>query len=200
MQPEAENVLDFWFADLGSKGQVTADCSRLWFGKDEAVDRELADRFGHTVEAVGTGDLDAWAATALGRLALVLVCDQLPRNIYRDMPRAFAFDSRALRLAKAGIERGEDLSLGIAQRAFFYLPFEHAEDMAMQDLSVKLFAKLKEDGGDIHEKATASFLDYAEQHRVIIARFGRFPHRNRILGRDSTPEEVDFLRQPGSSF
>lgn len=197
---DAKKVLDFWFGDLGEAGRVTPACSRLWFGKDEAVDQELAARFGRIVEAAVVGDLEPWADSPLGMLALILVCDQLPRNIFRDTPRAFALDSKALQLAKQGIDQGKDVSLGIAQRAFFYLPFEHAEDLAMQDLSVELFAKLNGDGGETHARATASFLDYAEQHRVIIARFGRFPHRNRILGREPTSEEMDFLQQPGSSF
>ena len=133
-------------------------------------------------------------------MALILCCDQFPRNIFRGTPGAFAYDARALQLSLSGIERGWDRQLRCVERAFFYLPLEHSEDRGHQERSVELFGELLREAPEAQKSGFESFLDYARRHREIIAQFGRFPHRNRILGRVSTPEERAFLKQPGSSF
>jgi uncharacterized protein (DUF924 family) len=186
-------VLEFWFGAPGSPEHGTRRPE--WFRKDPAFDALVAQRFGPALEAALAGRLDAWAADASGTLALILVLDQFTRNSFRDTPRAFAGDPQALALARGLVARGADRTLPTLQRPFAYLPFEHAEDLAVQQESVRLFEALAAAAPD-----EAESLDYAIRHRDIVARFGRFPHRNAILGRTSTAEELEFLRQPGSRF
>lgn len=185
-------VLAFWFGAPG-----TADAGRprsQWFEKSEAFDATIRERFGALHERAHAGELDAWAATPLAALALLVVLDQFSRNIHRGTPRAFASDARALAIARKAVWSGFDRVLTPVERWFVYLPFEHAEDLAAQRESLRRFAGL--DG----DPASASAIDYARRHYEVIARFGRFPHRNAVLGRPSTPEEAEFLRQPGSRF
>ncbi len=151
--------------------------------------------------ARAAGELEAeWGATPRGRIALIIVLDQFSRHIHRGTPAAFAQDPAAQRLALAGVEQGTDRALIPAQRAFFYLPFEHAEDLALQRRGVQLFQLLATEVAPAWRKEYTGFSDYAGHHRDIVERFGRFPHRNTVLGRASTPEETEFLKQPGSSF
>jgi uncharacterized protein (DUF924 family) len=185
-------VLEFWFGAPESPefGRPRA----AWFVKSAAFDALIRDRFLATHEAAAAGTLDAWGARPLGALALVVALDQFPRNLFRGDPRAFATDARALALAREIVARGHDAALLPVQRWFAYLPFEHAEDLAAQRESLRLFERIaNETGGD-------GTFTYAMRHYAVIARFGRFPHRNAILGRASTPDELEFLRQPGSSF
>lgn len=199
-ETEAESVLTFWFG-AGTDDTATAQTQRkLWWSKDAAVDAGMHMRFATLVNAAAAGGHDDWAETPRGRLALVLLFDQFPRNIYRDTPQAFAHDARALELALAGIAAGADQALRPIERVFCYLPLEHAESMAMQDRSVALFTALAAGVAESDRETFSGYVDYARRHREVIARFGRFPHRNRILGRISTPEETAFLKQPGSSF
>ena len=177
-----EPILAFWFAP-GMEAR--------WFRKDPAFDTEVRAHLQAPHEAAVAGDHADWEAAPRGALALVLLLDQVPRNLYRDDPRAFASDAEALRIARAAIERGDDQSLRQVERVFLYLPLEHSEALADQEDCVRLTGTLDEN---------PEWLDYAERHRDIIARFGRFPHRNAVLGRVSTPEEDEFLTQPGSSF
>jgi uncharacterized protein (DUF924 family) len=188
--PAPADVLDFWF------GAPPLTPREAWFRKDDAFDATIRTRFGAAVEAAIAGELPTpWHATTEGRLAQLLLLDQFTRNAHRGSARAFAGDARAQALALAMIERGEDRALAPVQRWFVYLPLEHAEDAALQDRSVALFEALAAE-----DPASAENVDYAERHRVIIRRFGRFPHRNAALGRPSTAEETAFLLQPGSSF
>lgn len=166
------DVVEFW-RDAGPK---------RWFAKDDAFDREFRARGLGLYEAAANGDLDAWGKTPDGALALMILLDQFPRNAFRDTPRMFAADGKALELAKAAIAAGHDKATSEDLRVFFYLPFEHSEDLADQERAVELITPL---GGEL--------LRYAEVHRDAIQRFGRFPHRNRILGRETTPEEQAFL-------
>ena len=190
---DARAVLDFWFGDPTSS---TYGSNRVeWFRKDPAFDASIRDRFGALIERGLRGELEAWAATPPGALAQVIVLDQFTRNVFRDTPRAFAGDARALNAARAMVGSRQDEELPTFQRAFVYLPFEHAEGIEMQDEAVRLYARLV-----ALDAEQASGLDYAERHRAIIERFRRFPHRNRILGRQSTPEEIEFLKTPGSGF
>ena len=186
------DILDFWFAD----GPGTPRCA--WFLKDDAFDVEIRTRFGAMVVPAREGTLDEWAATPEGALALLILLDQFPRNLFRGSPEAFASDAHALQLAQRIIvvER-RDLALTPVQRVFLYLPFEHAESLPMQNLSVALFEGLRD--SPVHAAADGA-IDYAWRHRQVIRRFGRFPHRNAILGRTSTPAEEAYLAQPGAGF
>ena len=193
MDAQAQDVLDFWFLppDNPDYGQSRVE----WFRKDEAFDAHIRARFGALIDAAIEGGLRAWEATPHGALARLIVLDQLTRNVYRGTPRAFAGDAQALALAVALTQAGQDRLLPPMLHAFAYLPFEHAEDLAMQARAVELFQLLSQ-----AQPGFDGMLDYAQRHQEVIARYGRFPHRNAILGRPSTPEEVEFLRQPGSSF
>jgi len=176
-----EEVLTYWF-------EGGPDRTARWFGAGPATDAEVRRRFGDTLERAARGELDEWAATPRGRLALVVVLDQFSRNVHRGTARSFAQDSRALALCLEGLGRGEDRALAPVERAFFYMPLQHAEDAGVQERSVACFERLAAEAPDV-----AGFLDYARQHRDAIARFGRFPHRNATLSRRSTPEEDAFL-------
>jgi uncharacterized protein (DUF924 family) len=192
MNPQAQAVIDFWFGD----GELPR---KRWFKKDDAFDREIAQRFGAEIEQALEGGLHHWDAEGpQAALARILVLDQFCRNVYRGTPLAFAGDHQALQSALDMIDAGEDRVLGPYQRAFVYLPLEHAEDIAMQEQSVQLFARLAET--EPGEQGIAGMLDYAKKHEQVIRRFGRFPHRNEILQRASTLSEEEFLKQPGSSF
>lgn len=188
--PGPAHVREFWF------GEPPYAARAEWFRKDDAFDEQIRHRFGVQIDAAVKGRLPpAWDADTPGRLAQLLLLDQFTRNVHRGQAAAFAGDARALALARAMVERGEDRSLPPLQRWFVYLPFEHAEDLAEQDRSVALFETLAAE-----EPALADALDYARRHRDVIVRFGRFPHRNAALGRESTPEEAAYLQQPGAGF
>ena len=193
-------VLVTWFGAHPLDAAAMQRVQAQWFQKDEAFDAMLRQRFGATVEAARTGRLDAWAENAEGRLALLIVLDQFSRNVFRGRPESFAADAQALALALEGIERGHDQAVPPMARIFCYLPLEHAEDPELQARSVALFAALAAAPGAEPKAFFDNTSDYAVKHQVVIDRFGRFPHRNAILGRDSTPEEVEYLRQPGSGF
>jgi uncharacterized protein (DUF924 family) len=195
-----EEIRHFWFGVESDDAAVANSCAALWWEKNPAVDAQMRTRFKSLVEAAGRGELQDWAATAQGRLALILLCDQFPRNIYRDQPQAFAFDSIALRYAREGLIDAVDCELRLIERVFYYLPFEHSEALDDQNQSVELFAQLLAESKPLDKTLFADYLDFAERHRAIIRRFGRFPHRNDILGRVSTAEEIAFLAEPGSSF
>jgi uncharacterized protein (DUF924 family) len=190
---DAEALLDFWFGAPTSSGYGSNRSE--WFRKDPAFDASIRDRFGPLIERALRGELEDWAGTSRGALAQVIVLDQFTRNVFRDTPRAFAGDARALQAARAMVGSRQDEALPPFERTFAYLPFEHAEGLAMQQESVRLYARLA-----ALDPGQASGLDYAQRHRVIIERFGRFPHRNAVLGRQSTPEEIEFLKTPGSGF
>ncbi|MDP3583527.1 MAG: DUF924 family protein [Thiobacillus sp.] len=195
-----ESVLDFWFGASGSAAEIAGRQSKLWFGKSLANDQAVIDRFADTLTAATAGRLDHWAHTPRGRLALVIVLDQFPHHIHRDQPQAFATDPQSLALSLAALESGEDRKLAPIERVFLYLPLEHAESIEMQEQSVSLYEQLANEAATDERALFDNFLDYARKHLDVVARFGRFPHRNEILGRPSTPEELEFLKQPGSRF
>jgi uncharacterized protein (DUF924 family) len=184
----AAAVLQFWFGD-------TPVSRPEWFRKDAAFDRLIAERFGPLIEQALAGDFDAWSIQAESALARILLLDQFTRNAFRDTPRAFAGDAQALAAARAMVARGQERALAPLRRAFVYLPYEHAEDRAAQRESLALHAALTRD-----DPSLARQEEYAQRHAEIVERFGRFPHRNLVLGRVSTDEETAFLQQPGSSF
>jgi len=192
LDPLAVSILDFWFGPRHSPEHGTA--RDVWFRKDAAFDAEIRMRFGDATAIALAGGYGEWCATAEGALARVLLLDQFTRNIHRDTPAAFAGDARALATASDVIDRGLDRALDPHGRWFLYLPFEHAEDHAAQQRSLALYGALAEETG-----LTAP-LEWAQKHADVVARFGRYPHRNALLGRTSTPEELAFLDQPGSRF
>jgi uncharacterized protein (DUF924 family) len=193
MNADAQAVIDFWFGAPGSPERGTT--REVWFRKDPAFDASIAQHFGALVERALAGELRDWDAEPPSALARILLLDQFTRNIFRDTARAFAGDALALRAAQALVASGQDRALPPEQRSFIYLPFEHAEDPAAQDEAVRLFARLEAEA-----PALTGLVDWAQRHRAIVARFGRFPHRNALLGRASTPEELAFLQEPGSRF
>lgn len=185
----AEDVLQFWF-----ERKPNLLRRRRWFKSDEQFDARCRERFEFTVRAAMDGALDNWAETPAGALALVIVLDQLPRNIYRGTHMAYGGDAHARRIARAALNQGFDAKLTPVERMFLYLPFEHSENLADQDFAVRLFSALAQEPGleKVH--------DSAKRHRKVIRRFGRFPHRNAALGRASTPAEEAFLHEPGNRF
>jgi len=175
------SILHFWFTELTPKQHFT---------KDPALDETIRTRFGATLEAAAKCELFAWRATPEGRLAEIVVLDQFSRNVYRDTPRAFAQDALALALAQELVASGQDRSLPLAQRSFAYMPYMHSESALVHTHAVTLFS----------QPGMEDTLRFELRHQAIIERFGRYPHRNAILGRSSTPEELAFLSEPGSSF
>jgi uncharacterized protein (DUF924 family) len=190
-------IRDFWFGAAGhpERGRMR----KMWFEKSDAFDAELRARFLADHERAAGGGCDALAATPDGVLALMILLDQLPRNLFRGQARAFATDARALAIATRAVDSGLDRQLSPVERVFVYLPFEHSEDMASQRRAVALFEGLPATA-DFPEAERLRAIDYAHRHLAIVERFGRFPHRNAALGRASTPAEIEFLKQPNSSF
>lgn len=194
------DVLGFWFGQDNDDAAVVKQQSSLWWSKNPVLDAEIRQRFEPTLLAAAHGSLNAWAETSTGRLALILLTDQMPRNIYRATPQAFAFDSMALQWCKAGLAQRIDLHLRPIQRVFFYLPLEHSESLDDQRMSVKLFGELVDGVTEELRPVFAGYLDFAQRHQAIIEQFGRFPHRNSVFKRESSSEETEFLKQPGSGF
>jgi uncharacterized protein (DUF924 family) len=183
-------VLDFWFGPVDARGPAR----REWFRKDAAFDAEIRGRFGPVHAADAARACEPWRASPEPMLALVVVLDQFSRNLFRDDARAFAQDAHARECARQALDRGDDLQLLPVARQFLYMPFEHSEALADQDRAVELMRSLEA------FEATRGVADWAEKHRTIIRRFGRFPHRNAALGRPSTAAEAAFLQEPGSGF
>ena len=193
-------LLEWWFGSSESPDDVAADKGKLWFGKRDSQDLEAQTRFGDWVEQALAGGLTDWAQRPEGWLALVLLLDQLPRMIFRDTPKSFSGDLRAQALVAQGIAADFDRQLRPIQRVFIYLVFEHCENLAVQNEAVSRFIELVAQQPEADRTVFADNLDYAERHQKVIAQFGRFPHRNAVLGRESTAEEVEFLSGPGSRF
>lgn len=189
LEPRA--ILEFWFSDR---------CRALWFEKNQAFDDEIRARFGAAVDHAQAGGFADWRDSAEGTLALLILLDQMARNIHRGSPRAFAGDARALGIAMQAVADGIDRGFSFAQRRFFYLPYEHSEDPAVQARSLQLFADLAATCAPHEKEEAEEQYVYAQRHADIIARFGRYPHRNDCLGRASTAEEREFLAGPNSSF
>jgi uncharacterized protein (DUF924 family) len=174
-------VISFWFSEVAP---------RQWWQKDKAFDAAIRQRFGSLHKQATAGELADWRDTASGSLAEVIILDQFSRNIYRDCPEAFANDAQALTLAQTTIAKGWDAELPSDQRAFLYMPFMHSESALIHQQAVRLFESLED----------TTYLNFELKHKAIIDRFGRYPHRNKILGRESSTEEAEFLMQPGSGF
>lgn len=194
------SILQFWFGNHTDAATVAKAQAPLWWQKDAATDDAVRARFAGITAMAARHELDAWCGTPQGRLALILLTDQFPRNMYRDTPKAFHYDALAQAWCRQGLACGHDLALRPIKRVFFYLPLEHAEALDAQQQAVALFTRLVDGVAPEEKPVFAGYLDFAVRHRDIIARFGRFPHRNQILGRPSTADELAFLQQKGSSF
>lgn len=198
-------ILDFWFQGVDDSTPIDKGKRPFskWFKGGKALDREIRERFESDLNNALTGKYQDWEESPQGSLALILLCDQFTRNMYRDTPKMYMADGRAGKLA-VGLTSGQkEHTLYFVERVFVYMPLMHAEDIKSQHLSVQYFRELAEESRDKSPDNTHYYnysLDYANRHRAIIERFGRFPHRNKILGRASTPEEIEFLKQPGSGF
>ncbi len=188
-----QSVLRFWFGEAGEASYQ--ERRRFWFGKQPEFDAAIREQFRQLHEQAASGQLKDWSQKPEGCLALILLLDQFSRNMFRDSPQAFATDAQALALAQQAVAAGFDQALTPLQRIFLYLPFEHSEQLADQTRSVELFEQLYQQA-----PALSDVWDYAQRHQAVIKQFGRFPHRNAILGRDTTAEEAEFLQQPGSRF
>ena len=200
MHTQAHEILDFWFGPADDPGH--GQTRQVWFRKDDAFDAQIAQRFGPLIaQALAAGHADTtldWISQPiepLPALARLILLDQFTRNVFRGTARAFAGDGQALNIARALVASGRDRALTGVQRQFVYLPFEHAEDVSHQRTSIQLFQQLAAD-----EPTLAGLVEWAQRHHDIVARFGRFPHRNALLGRTSTPDEAAFLLTPGSGF
>ncbi|MEX0932630.1 MAG: DUF924 family protein [Candidatus Pacearchaeota archaeon] len=186
MKRDYEKILEFWF----EKSEKSA-----WFRPDQLFDKKIKTKFGKLLEKAKLGEMENWKGIPESSLALIILLDQFSRNIYRENPKAFESDEQALRIAKESIEKGFDKLASLERRIFFYMPFMHSENIKNQKFSVRIFRELSEK--DIKFKIN---LDFAIKHMGIIKRFGRFPHRNKILGRKSTKEETEFLKKEGRGF
>ena len=193
-------VLSFWFEDATRSPEALGRRRAVWFRNDPAFDRECAARFAATLEDAARGGLDDWAGTPHGRLALVIVLDQMPRNVHRGSPAAFMHDAEAAAHCIAAVESGQDRALSRVERMFLYMPLQHTEDLGLQRRSVELFESLASGADEAWRGYFADTANYARLHYDVVERFGRFPHRNRILGRKSTEEEARYLADGAPTF
>jgi uncharacterized protein (DUF924 family) len=202
---EARQIREFWFGK-GRLGEAAADLrSGLWFGaqsqeQQQALDEEIRQRFGSLIERAARGELDSWADGTRRRLSLILLLDQFTRNVHRGTSRAFAQDAKALELTLSGMQSGADAALEPLERLFFFMPLQHAESLEVQDESVAAYRRLLSEAPPELKQTLETSLQFAEEHREIIRRYGRFPHRNRALGRISTPAEKAFLANSPRHF
>jgi uncharacterized protein (DUF924 family) len=196
----SETIREFWFGTNPDDTGVAKEKSKLWWSKDPATDQQIRQRFEPFVLKAVARALDGWLAAPAGRLALILLTDQFPRSMYRNTPKAFAFDPLARAWCREAIADSSHRLLRPIERVFLYLPLQHSESLEDQQQSVFLNEELAIGVDTKHRATFDEFLAFAVRHRDIVARFGRFPHRNRILGRQSSPEELRFLEEKGSSF
>ena len=193
-----DSLLDFWIGEAADDAEAAAARNRLWFRKSFETDTLIAERFGDTLSALAGGLAYDWAVKSpRARLAAIIAFDQFPRNMFRGTPAAFEFDARALDLCTHGILLAEDMGLKPVERKFYYLPLEHSERIGDQELSVKAFGAALTSAPDAFKPVMQDALDYTHRHHETITRFGRFPHRNTILGRTSTAEELSWLKEHG---
>jgi uncharacterized protein (DUF924 family) len=197
---DAEQVLEFWFADAAAVPAAIEGRQRVWFAGGAAFDRSCSEGFSATMAAAASGALDHWTASPRGRLALIVLLDQFSRNIYRGTAAAFDQDARALAACREGIEQGHDRTLSLIERTIFYMPMEHAEDRDIQTLSIQHFEALAAEAPEELRALMRANAGYARQHRDIVERFGRFPHRNNVLGRESTADEEAYLAHDAPRF
>jgi uncharacterized protein (DUF924 family) len=200
MSDRIEDVLDFWFGELNELGCSSPEHRRRWWTKSDAFDEAIKGHFLTDYEAIAAGDWDTWRNTARGTLAYIIVLDQFSRNMFRGTANMFVADELAREACSEGLDAGFDAELEFDERVFFYLPLEHSESMKHHHRSIELLSGLVDGCAESLEADARNYLDFAKQHKTIVERFGRFPHRNETLGRASTPEEIEFLEEPGSAF
>ena len=193
-------MLSFWFGALDAHGRADAQHQARWWSKDAEFDAQVRGRFEPLHRAAVGGELQAWLDAPRSRLAYIVVLDQFSRNMYRDTARMFAADAQALAATQEGVAREHDRRLALHERVMFYMPLMHSEQLADQERCLALFSALSSESSDIGRALMLSHIGFAERHRDIVRKFGRFPHRNALLGRASMPEELEFLAGPGSSF
>ena len=199
-QTRIEAVLAFWFKEKELSAPQIDGRMDVWFGEDPSFDDDIRDNFAADVAAASEGRLDHWARTSPGRLALILLLDQFRRNIYRNSPKAYELDKKALKLCIEGAMEKKDKGLTPIQRVFFYMPLQHAESRKVQAKSVAIFERLADAVSPTYTETFMTVAHFAELHRDIVEQFGRFPHRNKILGRENTPEEEEYLAGDNPSF
>lgn len=194
MTDKVHELLNFWFGNLGSADLPTSDRTNLWFGESEIVKQQLLKAFSKEFDSAASGELAEWASTPRGRLALIILLDQFPRYIHRHSPQAFAYDDEAQRLCVEGLRHKMDQSLTLIERVFFYMPLVHSEDPEIQEKSIRLYQDLVTLSMSETTQIYQLFLAYAYAHFRVIKEFGRFPQRNKVLGRSSTDAELAFLK------
>lgn len=197
---QAQQIHDYWFGPVEDWLQVIHNNSQRWFEKGQELDVEIRNRFASDLNSARAGELDGWQDSSIGIMALVLLLDQFPRHVFRGHAAAFACDGQALEICLRGIEQGIDVTLSPVQQSFYYLPMEHAEDISMHDRCVEIMQQRSREASQAFQAYMANTLEYARQHRKIIQRFGRYPHRNEVLGRTSTQEELDYLADGAARF
>jgi uncharacterized protein (DUF924 family) len=197
---EVEQILQFWLGELDACGRADKAHQERWWVKDPALDAEIRARFGATHTVVVRGERPSWLSAPRSRLAYIIVLDQFSRNMFRDSAEMFAADDLALRAAQQGIELGQDRALALDERGMFYMPLMHSEALSVQERCVELFQQLSREVDGSARASMLSRIGFAERHRDIVKKFGRFPHRNALLGRESSADELAFLDMPGSSF
>lgn len=198
--PNADQILEFWIADSKQGGAALARQRKRWYKSDAILDAEIRDRFEPVLHSAARGELAHWESIPRSRLALIILFDQFPRNIYRGRAEAFAYDRYAVKQCLELLETAGDQELDLVQRSFAYMPLQHIEVLALQQRSVELFTAAADTAPGEWQDFLENCRSYAVEHRDIVARFGRFPHRNAILGRDSDPEELAYLSGGGKSF
>jgi uncharacterized protein (DUF924 family) len=197
---DPETVLSFWFGELDAHGRADKSHQARWWSKDPEFDSEIRTRFAALHRAAVGGELETWLDAPRSRLAYIIVLDQFSRNLFRNHAGMFAADAQARAATEQGIERAHDRALALHERVMFYMPLMHSEQLADQERCIALMSALAREGSDSARATMLSHVGFAERHRDIVRKFGRFPHRNAQLGRTSTPEEQEFLAGPGSSF
>lgn len=195
-----DDVLDFWFIETPVVPKHAKRVTARWFGTDADCDAEVEKRFTEEITRACAGELDEWCASARGRLALIVMLDQFSRCSKRGTTGAFAGDAKALALCRQGIAEGADRALPVVERAFFYLPLMHAEELSAQLAAVRLYEALLKEAPEEHRPILQEFLEQARLHHDVVNRFGRFPHRNELMRRDSSPDEIQYMRRKGAKF
>lgn len=197
---DPDNILNFWFADACESPAATLRRNDFWFSSNPELDGLIWEEFGDAVTDAANRHYDDWVATARGRLALIILLDQFPRNIFRGTAEVFRYDARALALAQQGVATGQLASLAIPEQAFLLMPYQHSEDLSIQDAGVGLYDAMTAAAPAEWKAVAGGYRDFAARHRDIIAEYGRFPHRNDVLGRAATEAESRFLAEGGESF
>jgi uncharacterized protein (DUF924 family) len=195
-----EDVLEFWFVDAAGSPEAARKRNKLWFDGNPETDSEIWELFADVITDAAGDIYDHWGKTGLGRLALIILLDQFPRNIYRGTSEVFHHDERALSLAGQGVTLGQLAGLSIPEQAFFLMPYQHSEDISVQRAGLQLMQAMADEAPEEWQAIAQGYLDFAMRHHDIVAAYGRFPHRNSLLGRSSTEAEAEFLTAGGETF